>query len=158
MLRIRQAEDIDYSLLTEKKLTEAKNRHFINSKRIRQEKLFRVYIVNKSNYTAKGYWQDGGRLYKDRISFDYVNDYKTALRLAKRILKTTSEVCVSIEDLKHNKLYIVYRDKALILKIKYIRRTSDKKEAYTLIKKLVKDNGGATVEKKGQYYIITSYK
>ena len=158
MLKIRQAEDIDSDLIADKKLYHARLRHIKNTKRQVNRKAFRVYTVNKSNYTAKGYWRDSGKLYKDRISFIYVSDYQTAKKIANKLLNNTSEVCIAVESLLLNRLYIIYRDKTEVLKIKYSYKTSSKRQALHHVKRLTDLNGGATVEIKASQYIITSYK
>ena len=140
------------------KLKKARARHILNTKRADISKPYRVYTVNKEAYTAKGYWQEDGKLYKDRISFIKYNKYQTAKKIALNILNTTTEVAISIEDIKKSILYIIYKDKTLVLRVKYSKRTASKRDAIRYIKEYTALNGGATLELKGGLYVISSYK
>ena len=130
-----------------------------NSKRARVVGGFRVYSINNTAYKAKGYWMDSGKLYKDRINFLKYKDYNSAKKQAEHILKTTSELAISIEDINNNTLYIIYKDgRTDILRIKYTYKSICKRTAINYIRKLTAANGGATVEYIKGYYIISSYK
>jgi hypothetical protein len=119
---------------------------------------YRVFITCKDKGKAKGYWQDKGILYKDNIQFKYYNTYNKALNKANELLNNTDEICISIENIKDNILYIIYRDKTLSLKVKHIKKTQNKRQAISYIKELTRANGGATIEHIRGYYIISSYK
>ena len=139
-------------------IKKARARHILNTKRADISKPYRVYTVNKEAYTAKGYWQEDGKLYKDRISFIKYTKYQTAKKIALNILNTTTEVAISIEDIKKSILYIIYKDKTLVLRVKYSKRTASKRDAIRYIKEYTALNGGATLELKGGLYNISSYK
>ena len=157
MLKIIYAQDIDRDKTADKKLYNARLRHYNNTKR-HTIKAYRVYKVNNKDYTAKGYFIDNKKLYKDRISFIYTSDYKTAKKTAYKLLKDSAEICIACESLLSNKLYIIYRDKIQVLKIKYSYKTYNKRQAIKYVKELTAINGGATIEFKAKRYIITSYK
>ena len=121
---------------------------------------YRVYIVNDTIHKAdaRGFWLDNGKLYKDKIIFNKFTNYQDARSFADDILANSQEICVSIENINKNILYILYRDKTLSLKVKHIKKTQNKRQAISYIKELTRANGGATVEHIRGYYIITSYK
>jgi len=152
MKRIIEAENIKQDI------------SLINAKRKHQERKakkicnYRLYTINKSVYTAKGYWIDKGKLYKDKINFKYYHDYTKAKVQAEKILNTTSELCVSIEDVKKNILYIVYKNKTQVLRVKYTHKAITKRKALKRAYKLINANGGCTIEKSSGIYKITSYK
>ena len=120
--------------------------------------MYRVYTINTKNYNAKGYWVDNNKLYKDRIRFVYYKSYTQAKNKALQILKNSQEVCVSIESISNNKLYIVYRNKIQILSAKESFKTCNRRNALVLVKTLTDRNGGATVEYKKGAWVITSYR
>jgi hypothetical protein len=121
---------------------------------------YRVYVVNNSikDYKARGYWIDKNELYRDKIIFKHYKAYNQALKEAETILNTTKELAVSIEDIKNNILYIIYKDNHIILRVKYIYKTVNKRKALNKIKEYSNINGGVTLEYVKGYYIISSYK
>ena len=118
---------------------------------------FRLYSIDKKG-KVKGYWQDSGKLYRDKISFVNYSVYLYAKRQALAILKNTKEICVSLEDIKKNTLYIIYRDKITVLRIKKSFKTLNKRQALTIAHKLTIEQGGATLYRDKLYYRIISYK
>ena len=157
MTKYRFSEDIPSD--NGSKLKKARAKHITDTYK-RKDKIssYRVYTINNNTYTAKGYWQEDGKLYKDRISFIKFKNYQNAKKLALSILDTTKEICVSIEDISKSILYIIYKDKTLVLRVKYCKRTASKKDAIRYIKEYTTLNGGATLELKGGLYNISSYK
>ena len=139
-------------------IKKARAKHLLNTKRADIAKPYRIYNINNNTYTAKGYWQEDGKLYKDRICFSSYTKYQTAKKIALNILNTTTELAISIEDIKKSILYIIYKDKTLVLRVKYSKRTANKKDAIRYIKEYTALNGGATLELKGGLYNISSYK
>jgi len=152
MKRIIQAENIN----SESKLINARRKH--ESRNIKKPCDFRIYTINSADYTAKGIWAENGIIYKDKIKFRYYSDYISAKKQAYNILNNTSEIAVSIEDVKKNILYIVYKDKIQILRIKYTVKTPYKRTAIIKGKAFLKLYGGYTIEKANGQYKITSYK
>lgn len=122
------------------------------------DKPFRVYTIDNQSYTGKGYWIERKKLFKDRIKFIQFKNYQIAKKEAKKILANTQEIAISIEDISKNILYVVYKDKTVILKIKSSFKTTSKRQAILYVKKLNRVNGGSTLEIKSKSYIITSYK
>jgi len=157
-MNIIYSDDINSDDVTDKKLALAKELHINNCKRQVNRKAFRVYVVNNTDYTAKGYCIDSGKRYKDKIRFIYTSDYKAAKKAADKLLNDTSELCIAIESLLMNRLSIIYKDKIKVLKVKYSYKTSDKRQAIHHVKRLTELNGGATVEIKSGQYIVSSYK
>ena len=121
------------------------------------EKAFRLYTIDK-NGSVKGFWQDNGKLYRDKISFINYKSFILAQKQAQKILKETKEICVSIEDVKKNILYIIYRDKTETLSIKKSFKTLSKRQALKIAYKLTEEQGGATLYRDKLYYKIISYK
>jgi hypothetical protein len=120
---------------------------------------YRVFITCKDKGKAKGYWQDKGILYKDNIQFKYYNTYNKALNKANEILNNTNEICIAIENIKDNKLYIIYRNnKHEILKVKYTYKTLNKRDIINKGKEYLNKYNGYTIEYIKGYYTITSYK
>lgn len=120
--------------------------------------MYRLYTINKKAYTCKGYWIDNGKIYKDKIAFIKYNNYITAKKQALKILNTSGEICISIEDMTKNILYIVYQDKTLVLRIKSTFKAYNARQAVIYARKLLAVNGGASVEFSSGIYKITSYK
>jgi len=156
MTKYRFSEELPTD--NDSKLKKARARHILNTKRADVPKPYRIYTINNTSYTAKGYWQEDGKLYKDRICFSSYTKYQTAKKIALNILNTTTELAVSIEDIKKSILYIIYKDKTLVLRVKYSKRTASKRSAIRYIKEYTALNGGATLELKGGLYNISSYK
>ena len=73
-------------------IKKAKERHIQNTRRKMAPKPFRVYIVNKSDYTAKGYWIDGGKLYSYRTA-----SKKEALRYVKTLSERNGGATVELK-------------------------------------------------------------
>jgi hypothetical protein len=137
----------------------AKDKLSFKSKKEKTEKknpAFRLYNVNK-NGQAKGFWENEGKIYKDKLSFVKFNNYVNAKRQAIKLLKDTKEVAISIENTDNNTLYIIYRNKIQILKVKYSYKTLNKRQAIKKAYRLTKENGGSTVYKDKSYYIVISY-
>lgn len=136
----------------------ARDKLFFNSRKS-QEIIsdYRLYKIDKSG-KVRGYWQDNNKLYKDKISFVNFKHYNNAKKQALKILQDTQEIAVSIEDIKKNILYIVYKDKTLILRIKRSFKTLDKRQALKIAYKLTREQNGATLYKDKLYYKIISYK
>lgn len=158
MTKIKFSDDIAIDSIADKKLATARQRHYNNTKRQVNHKAFRVYTVNNKDYTAKGYWRSDNKLFKDRINFVYTSDYHTAKKTAYKLLTDTKEICIAVEDILLKRLYIIYRDKIEVLKIKYSYKTIDKRQAINQVKRFTAINGGATVEIKQSQYIVSSYK
>ncbi len=119
MVKYINSDDIPSD--NDSKLIKARVKHTNNAKRIDISKSYRIYNINNSTYTAKGYWQEDGKLYKDRICFSSYTKYQTAKKIALNILNTTTELAVSIEDIKKSILYIIYKDKTLVLRVNIAR-------------------------------------
>ena len=122
---------------------------------------YRLYkVINQSSkqYQAKGYWMDSNKLYKDKIVFKYYTAYNQALKQAENILHNTSELAVTIEDINKNILYIISNKEHIVLRIKYIYKSLNKRQAINKIKQVTASNGGGTLEYIKGYYIISSYK
>jgi len=133
-------------------------RRLIQAKKTKKPCNFRLYTVNNKDYTAKGLWIDNNKIYRDRIKFRYYSDYSKAKLQALKIIHTTSEICVSIENISKNVLYIVYKDKTIVLRVKYSYKAITRRQAISQAYKLIKTNGGSTIEKTKGVYKITSYK
>jgi len=148
MTKIKYAQEIPIDKLS-----------FNSKKEVKQESspAFRLYSIDKKG-KAKGFWQDNGKLYRDKITFVNYSVYLYAKRQALTILKNTKEICVSLEDIKKNTLYIIYRDKITVLRIKKSFKTLNKRQALTIAHKLTIEQGGATLYRDKLYYRIISYK
>lgn len=107
---------------------------------------------------VRGYWIDKDKLYKDKLVFKYCNSFDIAVFLAKAILKNSKEVCISIENIKYNRLYFIYRDKIEVFKIKYSTKTLSLFKARQYIRQYIRANGGATLYKDKGYFKIFSYR
>jgi len=118
---------------------------------------YRVFITSKKGI-AKGYWIDNGILYKDRIDFKYYNNYQKARSFVNDILVNSKEICVSIENISKNILYIIYRDKTISLKVKYTYKSLNKRNIINKGKEYLNKYKGYTIEYIKGYYTITSYK
>ena len=127
------------------------------SKQKQETSSYRVYAIDKKG-AVKGFWIDNGKLYRDRISFINYKSFILAKKQAQKILQETSEICVSIEDTKNNKLYIIYKDKTEILIVKKSFKTLSKRQALKIAYKLTEEQGGATIYRDKLYYRIISYK
>ena len=138
-------------------LIKAQEKHRLNCQTKILASSYRVYVIDGASIN-RGFWINDGHIYKDKISFKAYKDYTRALNHARYILKTTTEQAVSIEDVKLNILYIIYKDKTEILKIKYTLKSLNKRHAVARAIEYTRQNGGATLEYKAPYYIIASYK
>ena len=120
-------------------------------------KNYRLYIPDKQGRIF-GLWQDSrGKLYKDRIKFDYYSDYITADKVGRALLDK-GEICFALENIQKNILYIIYKDKKEVLKIKLTEKTLNRKKAFKVARNYCGLYGGATIYKNKGYYIIYSYK
>lgn len=152
MKKIIYSENINSNI----KLVNAKLKH--DKRKAKIPCNYRLYTINNKDYTCKGYWIDNGKIFKDRIKFIKYHSYITAKKDAIKILNSSNELCIAIENITKNILYIVYKEKTQVLKIKRVFIAYDARQAVKYARHLLGLNGGASIEFKSGIYKITSYK